>query len=368
MAPPIVRRETLPSKSEPPAFAHVKLKSVGGKRIPLRTSNMLASTSNGSTKRNKPATKQCVNCGTSLSTKFCTQCGHNNSGEAPPPPKPNFQLKKARPPPKKIPEPETSSPPAFAQVKLKSTGVSLNSSAPNLRSKPTKDPKPPSTPPPPRSRIAPQPPSTPTPSQSRKPHPPSSPRPLSQPKISKLCPHCGSPKETKFCTQCGQAEVISSAPAVPTAPLPSPPISSHRPAPAPGSTAISGKPANPEAENPPTPAGPPADPPAGPPQEAVRRSWRKKYESLKRDRTNTLTRRTAETLRRERSYSYTDVSLDPRQRAILEVIETEEDYVRDLEIIMNVSGKELVLMIDLLKPDEERRNRNSTGNYNHLFE
>eukprot|EP01114_Cavostelium_apophysatum_P018154 TRINITY_DN5556_c0_g1_i2.p2 TRINITY_DN5556_c0_g1~~TRINITY_DN5556_c0_g1_i2.p2 ORF type:complete len:976 (-),score=267.05 TRINITY_DN5556_c0_g1_i2:63-2990(-) len=87
-----------------------------------------------------------------------------------------------------------------------------------------------------------------------------------------------------------------------------------------------------------------------PSSESARRSWKQKYDTLKKktkkgkgsfnfavdepaDGSPNIRGNKGSTIR---TRSYTDSSLDPRSKAILELVETEDDYIKDLEVIIGV--------------------------------
>lgn len=103
--------------------------------------------------------------------------------------------------------------------------------------------------------------------------------------------------------------------------------------------------------------------------EPERRNWKKKYDTLKKESRavsttisgewskwiilffwwhvgpiDGISNTAAPTLRKD--HSFTDASLDARTRSIYEIIETEQDYVKDLETIVHVCTISIKLRID----------------------
>lgn len=68
--------------------------------------------------------------------------------------------------------------------------------------------------------------------------------------------------------------------------------------------------------------------------ETSRRSWKQRYDTFKRKQS--LPSSAVEDGTKKKTPSYANPNLDAKTRVILEIIETEEDYVKDLKILINV--------------------------------
>eukprot|EP01119_Soliformovum_irregulare_P008156 TRINITY_DN2109_c1_g1_i2.p1 TRINITY_DN2109_c1_g1~~TRINITY_DN2109_c1_g1_i2.p1 ORF type:complete len:778 (-),score=215.77 TRINITY_DN2109_c1_g1_i2:139-2472(-) len=213
-------------------------------------------------------------------------------------------------------------------------------------------PRPAGTPaPPPAGSLTPTPPAQPKNKATSGPRPPPGPppskrvgNPTSPPKapISRsnslrdsrgICSKCGASREHKFCTQCGHQETTFHSFSTPPPPKNCPSCGAEIEAKFCTQCGF-----NPSLDSPTLPS-------KDPPPESARRSWKTKYDTLRigkksNSSKNLLASPSSEfvslPMTPKRTRSYTDPNLDARQKVILEIIDTEEDYIEDLQIIINV--------------------------------
>lgn len=307
--------------------------------------------------------KPCAQCGTPLETKFCQSCSYNNEdinsnaeSEKKHPQIP--QIPQSPPSPQipqiprgvvggKLPPPKLSLPPQPPPTHLVSSQLNTGSNtATNVgRSAPN------------NTRVA----------ATKSVHPlPPNPRPSNA--ILANCPNCGSSRQTKACTNCGWAPEKTSSQTINIQPNPS--INSLTMS-SPGNMGLhSSKESdlnvasnwksrsaslreipriNVYNEHDVEPTETQDDQQLEMKRrtqllnsEPTRRSWKKKYDTLKKDQRFTGIPSVdpssspigGSIKSRERAHTYNN--LDPQLRVIREIIDTEEDYTKDLHIIIDI--------------------------------